>query len=147
LPEASGNLLGWVIDRIKINRSLIISFVGILIVLVCSIFFDSFLWRLSALILVGIFVEAIALSRRQLIADFNIKNDYLIIKTHYGFGGISAVLDEITSLGGFIGIILIGIIIDSVNWSTALILMSLILIFVFGFFVKNNIINKKDLTV
>ncbi|MFA7702380.1 MAG: MFS transporter, partial [Patescibacteria group bacterium] len=124
LPEASGNLLGWVIDRIKINRSLIISFVGILIVLVCSIFFDSFLWRLSALILVGIFVEAIALSRRQLIADFNIKNDYLIIKTHYGFGGISAVLDEITSLGGFIGIILIGIIIDSVNWSTALILMS-----------------------
>lgn len=147
LPEASGNLLGWVIDKIKINKSLTISFIGILVVFICSIFFDSFLWRLSALILVGIFTEAIALSRRQLIADFNIKNNFLVVKTRYSFGGISAVLDEITSMGGFVGVILIGIIIDSGSWPIALILMSFILVFVFGLFIKNNIVNKNNLTV
>lgn len=147
LPEASGNLLGWVIDRIKINKSLVISFIGIFMVFVCSIFLNSFLWRLSALILVGIFIETIALSRRQLIADFNIKNNFIVVKTRYSFGGISAVLDEITSMGGFIGIILIGIIIDSGNWPTALVLMSLVLFFVLGVFIKNNIINKNNLKV
>ena len=142
LPEASGNLLGWVIDKIKINKSLTISFIGTLFVLICSIFFDSFLWRLAALTLVGIFTETIALSRRQLIADFNVKNNFLIVKTRYSFGGISAVLDEITSMGSFIGIILIGLIIDYGSLPIALILMSFVLVFVFWLFIKNNVVHK-----
>lgn len=147
LPEVFGDLLGWVIDRIKVGKSLVISFAGIFVILVCSIFFNSFLWRLSALILVGIFAETISLAQRQLIADFNVKNNLIITKTRYSFGGINAILDEITSMGGFIGIILIGIIIDSGNWPTALALMALILIYVFGVFIRNNIIDKKNITL
>jgi MFS family permease len=141
LPEVSGNLLGWVIDKLKVSRSLVFSFLGSIVVIIGSIFWTSFLWRLAALILVGIFMETIALSRRQLIADFNIKNNFLLWKTHYNFGGISAILEEITNLGGLIGIILAGALIDLVSWSVALWLLVAVLIFVFGIFIKKKIIH------
>jgi len=142
LPEAAGNLLGWVIDKIKVDRSLILSFLGSIIVIVASIFWSSFLWRLSALILVGIFIETIALARRQLIADFNIKNNFLFAKTHFSFGGISAILDEITSMGSFAGIILAGALIDLISFSAALWFLAAVLIVVVVIFVKNKIISR-----
>jgi len=142
LPEASGNLLGWMIDRLRVNRSLVISFVGIIAVIVASIFLTSFLWRLAALILVGIFIETISLSRRQLIADFNVKNNFLVLKTHYSFGGISAILDEITSLGSFAGIIIVGALVDLVSWSVALWFLVAVLILVLGIFLQKKIISR-----
>jgi len=142
LPEASGNLLGWMIDRLKVSRSLIFSLLGAIIVITASIFWASFLWRLTALILVGIFMETISLSRRQLIADFNIKNNFLVSKTRYSFGGISAILDEITTVGSFAGIVLAGALIDLVSWSTALWFLAAVLVFVLGIFVKKKIINQ-----
>ncbi len=145
LPEACGNLLGWVIDKVKVNRSLIVSLCGLIAAIIGSIFWTNFLWRLSALILVGIFIETIALCRRQLIADFNVKNNFLLWKTHYSFGSISAVLDEITNLGGFAGIILIGLLSDLAGWVVSLGLLAAITILVFGIFVKKKIISKNNI--
>lgn len=145
LPEACGNLLGWVIDRVKVNRSLIFSLFGLIAVIVGSILWTSFLWRLSALILVGIFIETIALCRHQLIADFNVKNNFLLWKTHYSFGSISAVLEEISGLGGFAGIILIGVLSDLAGWAVSLGLLAAILVLVFGIFVKKKIISNNNI--
>jgi MFS family permease len=142
LPEASGNLLGWMIDRFKVSKSLIFSLLGSVAVIIGSIFWTNFLWRLTALILVGIFMETIALSRRQLIADFNIKSNFLAWKTRYSFGGISAILDEVTGLGGFVGIIIAGVLIDLVGWAAALWFLVTVLAFVFGMFIKKKIISK-----
>jgi FSR family fosmidomycin resistance protein-like MFS transporter len=145
LPEASGNLLGWVIDKIKVSHSLFFSFLGSVIVIIGSIFWTSFLWRLAALILVGIFMETISLSRRQLIADFNVKNNFGLFKTRYSFGGISAILDEITSFGGFAGVILAGALIDLVSWSVALWFLVAVLVFVVGIFFKKGIIKREEI--
>jgi len=142
LPEASGNLLGWMIDRLKVGRSLVFSLLGSIIVIIASIFWASFLWRLAALVLVGIFMETISLGRRQLIADFNVKNNFLVSKTHYSFGGISAILDEITTIGGFAGIVLAGALIDLVSWSMALWFLAAVLVLVLVIFVKKKIIKN-----
>ncbi len=136
LPEAAGSLLGWVVDKIKVNKSLFFCFFGLFTVTVLSIFFTNFIWRLTALLLFGIFIETIVLARRQLIVDFN-KN--------CGYGSINAILGEVTGLGELIGVILVGVIIDFINLPAALILMSLILVLVFAIFIKNKIISRESI--
>lgn len=119
--------------------------ISIIQVIIITIIWTSFLWRLSALVLVGIFIETIALCRRQLIADFNVKNNFLLWKTRYSFGSISAVLDEITNFGGLAGVILIGLLNDLVSWTVSLGLSAAIMIWVFGIFIRKKIISKQGI--
>ena len=142
LPEAAGTLLGWVVDRFKVHRSLAISLLGSAAVIAVSIFWTGFLWRLSALVIAGVFMETIALSRRQLIADYNIKHNLLVWKTRYDFGSINAVLDEITTLGELAGLIAIGFVSDLANWQTSLGFLAAVMLIVFVIFVKKKIISR-----
>ena len=142
LPNASGNILGWVVDKIKVSRSLIFSLLGSIMIIIGSIFWTSFLWRLAALVVIGIFMETISLAQRQLVSDFNVKTDFWAWKIRYSFGGISAIMDEIASLGSLIGIIIAGALIDLVSWSAALSFLAVALLFVLGIFLKKKIIGR-----
>jgi len=141
LPEALGNPLGWLVNKLGVGRSLIISFIGTALVISSTIFWSSFLWRLAAVTLVGIFIEIISLSRRQLISDINTKPGSLG-KIPWGFGKINAVLGEVISLGGMLGVVVIGILINFIGWAAALIFLTLVIISVFVLFLKKGLIRK-----
>jgi len=141
LPGIFATFIGKGIDVIRANRGLLFSLLGLIIVILLSVTWVGYGWRLIALLLVGIFVEAVSLSRRQLMANFNVEDNFVLAKSRFNVEEMNAVLEEVISLGGFAGIIMVGFLVDFINLEFALSILAFILIFVLVLFFKNKVID------